>query len=139
VSGVPPAPSPELIELFELAINECVKAKRATNFSYPFLILQEPPGGEIVVLVAESTEQSLANAREAVRTTRDTVRAYAIAYDGMLRSKAGEPLDAFIVELAERGCADGFVMFSLYDLAGGEIDLIQQSRTVLRRTDPLFV
>lgn len=133
-----PAPSPELIELFELAINECIKAKRATNFAYPFLILQEPPGGEIVVLVADSTEQSLANARDSVRTTRESVRAYAIAYDGMLRSKAGDPLDAFIVELAERGCSDGFVMFSLYELAGGEIDLIQQSRTVLRRTDPLF-
>jgi len=131
-------PSPELIELFELAINECIKAKRATNFAYPFLILQEPPGGEIVVLVADSTEQSLANAREQVRTTRATVRAYAIAYDGMLRSKAGDPLDAFIVELAERGCSDGFVMFSLYELHSGEIDLIQQSRTVLRRTDPLF-
>lgn len=130
-------PSPELGELFDLAINECVKAKRTGTF-FPFLVLQEPPGGEIIVLAADSTEASLANGRETVRTARSTVRAYAIAYDGMLRSKTGEPLDAFIVELAERGCADGFVMFHLYKLAGDEIDLIQQTRTVLRRTDPLF-
>jgi hypothetical protein len=130
--------SPGLGELFDLAINECVKAKRATNFAFPFLILQEPPGGEIIVLVADSTAASLANARETVRAARSTVRAYAIAYDGLLRSKTGEPLEAFIVELAERGCADGFVMFHLYERVAGEIDLIQQERTVLRRTDPLF-
>ena len=133
-----PEPSLALAELFDLAINECVKAKRSGTFQFPFLVLQEPPGGEIVVLVADSTEAALADGRDAVRGARATVRAYAIAYDGMLRSKTGAPLDAFIVELAERGCPDGFVMFSLYERAGDEIDLIQQTRTILRRTDPLF-
>jgi hypothetical protein len=133
-----PAISVELRDLFDLAINECVKAKRTGNFQFPFLVLQEPPGGEIIVLVADSTEASLANGRDTVRSARPTVRAYAIAYDGMLRSKSGEPLDAFIVELAERGGGDGFVMFSLYERDGDEIDLIEQTRTVLRRTDPLF-
>jgi hypothetical protein len=132
------APSSELSELFDLAINECVKAKRTGSFRFPFLVLQEPPGGEIIVLTAESTEAALASGRDAIRSARATVRAYALAYDGMLRSKSGEPLDAFIVELAERGCADGFVMFSLYERAGEDIDLIQQTRTILRRTDPLF-
>jgi hypothetical protein len=130
--------SAELVELFDLAINECVKAKRAGTLKSPFLVLQEPPGGEILVLAGASTEASLESGRQAVRAARSTVRAYAIAYDGLLRSKTGEPLDAFIVELGERGCADGFVMFHLYELAGDEIDLIQQARTVLRRTDPLF-
>jgi hypothetical protein len=133
-----PSPSPELTQLFELAINECVKAKRAGTLAFPLLILQEPPGGEIIVLVADTTERSLASGRETVRGARPTVRAYAIAYDGMLRSVSGEPLDAFIVELAERGCVDGFVMFHLYETTGGEIDLIEQTRAVLRRTDPLF-
>jgi hypothetical protein len=133
-----PEISAELRALFDLAINECVKAKRSGTFTAPFLVLQEPPGGEIIVLAGDSTEASLANGREMVRTARSTVRAYAMAYDGLLRSKTGEPLDAFIVELGERGCADSFVMFHLYELAGDEIDLIQQTRTVLRRTDPLF-
>jgi hypothetical protein len=130
--------SAELTELFDLAINECVRAKRANNFAYPLLILQEPPGGEVVVLVGDSTEAALASGRDTVRGAPASVRAYALAYDGRLRSKTGAPLDAFIVELAERGTADGFVMFHLYELADGEVDLIQQTRTVLRRVDPLF-
>jgi len=135
----PFAVSGELVELFDLAINECVKAKRAGTLRFPFLVLQEPPGGEIIVLSGASTEAALEAGRQTIRTARSTVRAYAIAYDGLLRSKTGEPLDAFIVELAERGGADGFVMFHLYEVAGDEIDLIQQTRTVLRRTDPLFI
>ena len=136
--SAPSEASAELTELFDLAINECVKAKRANNFASPILILQEPPGGEIIVLVAESTEASIARARETVRAARPTVRAYAIAYDGLLRSKTGEPLDAFIVELAERGGGDGLVMFHLYQLVGDDVDLIHQTRTVLRRTEALF-
>lgn len=129
--------SAELGELFDLAINECVKARR-NHAMHPFLVLQEPPGGEIIVLDAASTDEAMANAHATIRAAASTVRAYAIAYDGTIHYDTGEPIPAFIVELAERGAADGFVMFHYYQWFEGELDLVEHPSRVLRRTPSWF-
>lgn len=124
-------------DLFDLAINECVKARR-NHTMQPFLVLQEGAGGEIIVLAADSTEAAIATAHDRIRAAASTVRAYAIAYESQLRYETGEPLPAFLVEVGERDCADGFVMFHLYEWVEGEVDLVQHDVRVLRRTDPRF-
>jgi hypothetical protein len=135
--GVAGEPSRELSDLFDLAINECVKARR-NHAMHPFLVLQEGEGGQIIELAAESIEASIARADDTIRRAAATVRAYAIAYESQLRYDTGEPLPAFLVEVGERSCGDGFVMFHLYEWIDGEIDLVQHSSRVLRRTKPRF-
>ena len=129
--------SAELSDLFDLAINECVKARRS-HAMHPFLVLQVPPGGEIISLPADSTDALIARANELIRAAGSGVRAYAIAYDSTLRYDTGEPIPAFIVELAERGCPDGFVMFHHYEWIDGELDLIQHPTRILQRADLRF-
>jgi hypothetical protein len=130
-------PSPALSDLFDLAVNECTKAKRNHALA-PFVALQEPAGGRIVELVAESNEAAVAKAQAVIEDAGDTIRAYAIAYDGVVQYETGEPIAAFIVELAERGGADGVVMFQRYEWVDGDVDLIHEPHRVLRPTSPRF-
>ncbi len=131
-----------LSALLDTAIDECIRAKNATDFTFPFLLMTGPQEKSLTVLVSDADnpgQRALADARETVRAKAVELDAYVIAYDGMLKAKDGRNLLAFILECGEKPQAEGFVFFQRYDLdEAGKLVLVFGAGSFLRRTEQLL-
>ena len=134
--------TPTLKAMTDTAIDECIKAKRATDFQFPFLLLSGVEGKSITVLVNDATnpaERAVLDAREQVRSNASTLDAYLLAYDGLVKAKDGSNLEAFILECGEKPQAEAFVFFQRYERdEKGALILVFGSGGFMRRTEQLL-
>lgn len=112
--------SDELLDLVSQAVEESLETMRLRLEFKPFLLLITKEGRVLQRFLSYDASQALEQAHQAVAGIGRDVRAYAIAYDGVLTVDEADR-DAILIEAGERDQPNAWVFAQFYAAPSGDL------------------